>query len=139
MSPSIRFNIGDQPDGTLVSLGMTIDAQGRLAQVNSNSAITQSIKLLLATTPGERVMLPDYGCNLEQLVFSNNDATTAGLAIHYVSQAIRQWEPEISLLEVDASASEKKKTCLEIYLKYRIKDYAEIGQMTYVFDLQDKE
>jgi hypothetical protein len=48
-------------------------------------------------------MRPEYGCNLRRLVFAPNDETTAGLAIHYVRQAIEQWEPRVEILSLDAS------------------------------------
>ena len=55
------------------------------SMIAGDAAIRQSIILLLTTTPGERVMRPDYGCPLHRLMFQPNDATTAGLAIHYVA------------------------------------------------------
>jgi len=46
---------------------------------------------------GERVLRPEYGCDLHRLVFSPNDATTAGLAVHYVRAALLRWEPRIEI------------------------------------------
>ena len=43
-------------------------------------------------------MRPDYGCELHRLVFSPNDDTTAGLAIHYVRRALERWEPRVEVL-----------------------------------------
>ena len=48
--------------------------------VQYNDSIRQAILLLFSTRPGERVMRPDYGCDIHRLVFSPNDDTTAGLA-----------------------------------------------------------
>ena len=56
-------------------------------------AVRQSILLLLSTRPGERVMRPDNGCDLYRLAFAPSDDMTAGLAIHYVRQAVERWEP----------------------------------------------
>lgn len=119
--------------------GLQIGSRGRIAMLGGNASIRQSIRLLLATTPGERVMLPEYGCNLSQLVFANNDATTAGLAIHYISQALKRWEPRIDLLHVNAFASEEKENHLRIELEYRSMNSREADRMTYLFDLQGKE
>ena len=55
-------------------------ARGRLAMVEGNAAVRQAIQMLLSTAPGERVMRPGYGCDLQRLVFAPNDDTTAGLA-----------------------------------------------------------
>ena len=56
-------------------------------------AVRQALFLLLSTTPGERLMRPGYGSRLHRLVFAPNDDTTAGLAIHYVRQAIAAGSP----------------------------------------------
>ena len=66
------------------------------------ASVRQAILLLLSTRPGERVMRPTYGCDLHRLVFSPNDDTTAGLAIHYVRQALERWEPRIEVIRLDA-------------------------------------
>ena len=52
------------------------------AMVDGASAVRQSLMLLLSTQPGERIMRPEFGCDLYRLVFEPNDETTAGLAIH---------------------------------------------------------
>ena len=65
--------------------GPVVTAAGRLAMVHGDESIRQAIILLLGTTPGERLMRPDYGSHLHRLLFAANDQTTAGLAIHYVT------------------------------------------------------
>ena len=85
--------------------GLTLTPAGHVAMVAGDAAVRQSIILLLTTTPGERVMRPDYGCPLHRLMFQPNDATTAGLAIHYVRQALLRFEPRIDIVALDASAA----------------------------------
>jgi phage baseplate assembly protein W len=70
--------------------------------VEDQDAIRQSLLMLLSTAPGERVMRPYYGCDLRRLVFSPNDETTAGLAIHYVRRAVERWEPRVEIEAIDA-------------------------------------
>ena len=71
--------------------------------VDESGSVRQAILLLISTTPGERVMRPNYGCALGRLVFSPNDDTTAGLATHYVRQALLRWEPRIQILQLEAT------------------------------------
>ena len=66
-------------------------------------------------------MRPQYGSLLHRLVFAPNDATTAGLAIHYVRQALARWEPRIEVLDVDAGADPDGPEQLVIELRYRVK------------------
>jgi len=85
--------------------GIVLTPAGRVAMVAGDAAVRQSIILLLTTLPGERVMRPDYGCPLNRLMFLPNDATTAGLAIHYVRQALMRFEPRVDIVALDASAA----------------------------------
>jgi phage baseplate assembly protein W len=85
--------------------GVALTPAGRVALVSGDDAIRQSIILLLTTMPGERVMRPDYGCPLHRLLFAPNDATTAGLAIHYVRQSLVRFEPRIDIVSLDAQAA----------------------------------
>jgi phage baseplate assembly protein W len=85
--------------------GLGLTPGGRVAMVSGDEAIRQSIILLLTTIPGERVMRPDFGCPLHRLMFAPNDATTAGLAIHYVRQALIRFEPRVDIVSLDADAA----------------------------------
>jgi phage baseplate assembly protein W len=93
--------------------------------------------MLLATRPGERVMRPHYGCHLHRLVFSPNDDTTAGLAIHYVRHAIERWEPRIDVIHLDAKKSDRDSNpgLLEISLAYRVRATLQSERLAYAFDL----
>ncbi len=102
--------------------------------VDGGDAVRQSIMLLLTTMPGERVMRPDYGCPIHRLVFSPNDATTAGLAIHYVRQAIARWEPRVEIVRLDAGADRQDPGRLVVTLEYRIRATGE--QRVLDFDIR---
>jgi len=111
---------GSLADAMLHS-GLTLTAAGRVEMVSDDAAIRQAIVLLLTTMPGERVMRPDYGCPLHRLMFSPNDATTAGLAIHYVRQSLLRYEPRIEIVSLDAHADEIYGERLIVMLEYRVK------------------
>ena len=81
--------------------GLQLAPDGGIQMVEGNAAIRQAILLLLSTIPGERVMRPDYGCELYRLIYAPNDDTTAGLAIHYVRRALERWEPRIEIVELE--------------------------------------
>jgi len=92
--------------------------------------------LLLTTIPGERVMRPDYGCPLHRLVFWPNDATTAGLAIHYVRQALRRFEPRVQIVRLDAGAHPLDPAILLISLEYRVRETGTTGTIETTLALQ---
>jgi phage baseplate assembly protein W len=89
--------------------------------VDGRASVRQAILLLLSTRPGERIMRPDYGCELYRVIFMPNDDTTAGLAMHYVRRALNRWEPRIEILRLDASRSPEAADLLEVTLEYRVK------------------
>lgn len=62
--------------------------------------IEESIWLILYTVPGTRLMRPEFGCRIHELLFAGVDMTTASLAAEYVRAALRRWEPRITDLEV---------------------------------------
>ncbi len=99
--------------------GISVGPLGRIETVRDAEAIRQALILLLSTRPGERVMRPDYGCDLYQLVFAPNDDTTAGLAIHYVRRSVERFEPRVVIVALDAGAAPDRPDLLEITLDYR--------------------
>ncbi|MFW5443973.1 MAG: GPW/gp25 family protein [Methylococcaceae bacterium] len=119
--------------------GIQIAPNGKVAMVNQKAAIRQSILLLISTMPGERVMRPQYGCNLQQLVFMLNDATTHGLAIHYVRSALEQWEPRIDILYLDAEVSRDDSSIMNIILEYRIRHLHQTDQLGIAYHLMGAE
>ncbi len=102
------------------SPGLRLDARGRLATVSDAASIRQALLLLLSTRPGERVNRPGYGCNLWRLAFEGADDTAAGLAIHYVTQAVETWEKRVKVLDVAAGVPDDEPSLLEVRMTYRI-------------------
>jgi phage baseplate assembly protein W len=118
-------------------VGLVIDPSGAIDTVADDEAIRQSLLLLISTTPGERVMRPDYGCDLHRLVFSPNDDTTAGLAIHFVRQAVERFEPRVEVLRVDANRDLYEATRLEVVLDYRARATLRGDRVVVGVDLQE--
>ena len=118
-----------------VANGPRISIAGGIEMVEDAFAIRQAIYLLLRTRPGERVMRPEYGCDLHQLLFAPNDETTAGLAIHYVQRALDLWEPRIDVLRLDANRDPDRPELLRIELDYRMRSTRGIGSLTLPLNL----
>jgi len=62
--------------------------------------IEQSLTLLLSTRPGERVMRPDYGCNLEDMLFEPVSTSLITYIKDLISKAVLYYEPRVDLQEV---------------------------------------
>jgi phage baseplate assembly protein W len=98
-----------------------LDLRGRVALTSGYEAIERSIRLILQTVRGERVMRPQFGSDLHLLVFAENNATTAGLADFYVRRALARWEPRIEVEDVTASWPDADRGAMTIDITYRVK------------------
>lgn len=83
--------------------------------------IASSLEILLSTRPGERVMLPDYGCNLEELLFENLDTTLKTLMADKIASSILYFESRIDLEEVRLDNSRELEGVVLIEVTYRVR------------------
>ena len=115
--------------------GIVINNTGGIDMVEGAQSVRQAVLLLLTTRPGERVMRPGYGCDLFRLLFSPNDATTHGLAMHYVRTALQKWEPRIEIVHLDVCANAEEASLMDISLEYRVRRTQDTDAITLPFDL----
>lgn len=93
----------------------------RVEMLEEEADIASSLEVLLTTTPGERVMLPDYGCNTEELVFESLDTTTKTLMADKIEAAILYYEPRIELEKVRLDSSRELEGVVLIEAIYRVR------------------
>ena len=84
-------------------------------------------------------MRPDFGADLNRLVFAPNHTATAGLAMYHVREALQRWEPRIEILSVDANPDEQNTERLLIVIEYRIISTNTEHNLVYPFYLGSKE
>jgi len=100
---------------------MRVDANGCLAACSYEEHVKQSLRSILLTAHGERVMRPDFGSGLGAYLFEGIDATTASLIKRDVRNTIAQFEPRVELLDIQVQNSAHDPATLHIELRYRIK------------------
>lgn len=83
--------------------------------------IASSLEILLGTAQDERVMLPRYGCNLEELLFENLDTRTKTLMADKIESAILYHEPRINLESVRLDENRELEGVVLIEIVYRVK------------------
>ena len=98
-----------------------VDARGRIAVARNEQDIEQAMRMILLTPKGHRIMRPDFGCNIQELVFEPNNGAMAGLAAYYVEDALTMWEPRIDVLDVNANADPEDPSRLLIEIHYQVK------------------
>lgn len=94
---------------------------GELMLSEAEQDIKESLRILLTTRIGERLMQPEYGCNLEEYVFENINRTMITLIHELVETAILYFEPRIKLENVLVRQENALEGMLEIEVVYRIK------------------
>ncbi|MFH8249711.1 GPW/gp25 family protein [Microbacterium sp. B2969] len=97
------------------------DRSGRILLTRDDREIEDSIRLILATSPGERPMRPEFGCAVHDYVFAPADATTAGAIGEAVRTSLRFWEPRIDLDEVVVDFDGADDGRLLIDIRFRIR------------------
>jgi uncharacterized protein len=114
------------------------DAAGSLGYVDGEANVEQSLKVLLLTDLGQRVMRPDFGCLAPRLVFAPGSVHYLGLLETTVRDAVRDWEPRVDLDEVRAEAAPdgsppEEETRVIVSIRYRIRQTNTKGNLVFPF------
>jgi phage baseplate assembly protein W len=103
-------------------------ASGSVAKSEYEQNIRECITLVLGTKPGERQMLPEFGCRIHELMFSPNTRATASLVAFYVEEALARWEPRIEVTKVDAWP--ETTGAVKVMVHYRVKSTEELQEIS---------
>jgi len=112
------------------------DAQGSSVVLAQDvEDIRQSLRILFSTLPGERVMRPDYGCDLNAQLFENISADLLAQIRRTIADSILRYEPRVELTEVTARQNAQQPTRLDIHVNYRLRGGGESGQLFGTLDM----
>jgi phage baseplate assembly protein W len=117
----LALPLGTRPDGTVDVAAYEDD-------------IRQAIRIILDTTPGERVMRPDFGAGLAAFAFEPMNATTIALVKHRTEEALVAWEPRIDSISVDVTAGASHGRVM-IDVRYRVRATNVFYNLVYPFYL----
>lgn len=112
-----------------------LNADGSLKLSQYEESVRESIWIVLGTAKGERVMRPEFGCGIYDLVFEVNSASTAGLVAQAVRDALLYFEPRIDVLDVQVEA-EGSKGVLLISIDYQVRATNNVFNLVYPFYLE---
>ena len=115
------------------------DASGRLGYSQAEQNIEHSLRVLLLTSLGERVMRPDFGCGAAQLVFAPGGQRHLRLLETTVQEAVRDWEPRVELLEARAEADPQEPERVHVLVSYRVRASHVRGTLVFPFYLDTVE
>jgi uncharacterized protein len=118
--------------------GITFPLQLGMSGISESAGpakVEQSIRVILGTQYGERVMRPRFGCNLASLAFAPNNGSTANLARYYVTEGLSSGEPRIEIVDVTV-ANDNPNGRLLIDIMYRLRATGDVRNLVYPFYLE---
>jgi phage baseplate assembly protein W len=112
-------------------------ASGTVQMVDGDEDIRQSLSILFTTRPGERIMVPDYGCNLQDYLFETVDETTLTHIRTIISEAILYFEPRIILEDISFDISTIGEGILTISLGYIVEETNSRSNLVFPYYLSE--
>jgi len=112
------------------------DENGRLAFPSLADSVRQSIRIILSTRPGERLMRPAFGAGLENMLHQQNTLTTRRQIRDLISESLARWEKRILLDRVDVWEIEDRPTAIRVEIAYRLRRLNQPQQMGLTMDMQ---
>jgi len=125
--------------GRGLAFPLQVNARGEVALVSAERDIEQSIRIILGTQPGERVMRPEFGCRAHELLFEPHNMTTQSRMKQYVSEALRRWEPRIAVQSVQVRADTALDGAIVVEVNYLVKTTHDRRSIVYPFFLVGEE
>lgn len=115
---------------------ITMDERGGLALSEYEEKVRESILIILGTAKGERVMRPEFGCDIHAFVFSVINTSTLTLIQSAVKEALLRWEPRIEVLGVETSTEKIDDGILSIQIEYKVRATNTQFNLVYPFFLK---
>ncbi len=113
--------------------------QCSVEMVSEVSDIRQSLTILLGTRPGERVMRPDYGCALDDMLFEPINTSLITYIKELITNAVLYYEPRVNLQNInivtEPAMIQEGRVLIELDLVVRSTN----GRFNYVYDYYKRE
>lgn len=123
--------------GTGWAFPVRADHRGDIELSGDAIGIEESIRLILGTAKGERIMRPEFGCEIHDEVFSRVTPTTLSVIESEVRDALVRWEPRIDVRDVEASQDEVEPNRILIEIDYRVRSTNSPANTVYPFYLTE--
>ncbi len=111
--------------------------EGKIAKSEYEQDIKEAIWIILGTAKGERVMRPDFGCGIHDLVFTLINTATITLVENSVREALTIWEPRIELIKVEASSEKSEEGKMLVSIDYRVRTTNNRFNLVYPFYIKE--
>jgi uncharacterized protein len=118
---------------------VAVNLTGGISASALEENVREAIFVVLGTAPGERVMRPDFGCQIHDLMFAPNNDETAARAEYYCEEALYKYEPRITAVKCRAAPSPDEPSRLDLRITYQIAGQQTKKNLVYPFYLLKPE
>ena len=125
--------------GRGIAFPVGVDSRGALRTSEFEQNIEDTIRIILGTAMGERVMRPDFGCAIHDLLFHPVSANTCAQISVYVRAALGKWEPRVEDIDVRAYPDPRSESTILIAIGYRVRKTNNLKNMVYPFFLRREQ
>lgn len=117
---------------------VTVDEQnGKVVYSEYEEDILEAIRIIIMTRKGERVMRPDFGCEIHDHLFDVIDYTMLKQMELKVLNALIYWEPRITEVEVEAAVNPEQDNLVDIHIAYVVRTTNNPFNLVYPFYINE--
>ncbi|WP_018258999.1 GPW/gp25 family protein [Halomicrobium katesii] len=129
--------MADEFLGTGWQFPVTTDHRGNIETSESEADIRESISIILGTAKGERVMRPEFGCDIHEHVYSSASPATLNMIETSVREALVKWEPRIDVEGISARTADDDPNRILIEIEYYVRSTNSLANMVYPFHITE--
>ena len=118
---------------------MGVDHTGSIALTTGPEDLDRSMRIVLATAPGERVMRPQFGCRIWEMMFEPVTANLLGAMSDAVHDALAQWEPRVAVDDVTVHADGDDASLVRIVVRYTVRSTNDERNLVHPFYVIPRE
>lgn len=111
--------------------------QNKFQWVTGNESVRDVLWNILLTSPGERLMRPEFGAGLKKFIHQPNNETTRRLIAEQAMKAIQRWEPRIQVMDLRVNTSADALNEVTLRILYQIKQTGEQNSLQLGLQLQN--
>lgn len=113
------------------------EVTGKIKTSSYEDDIMESIKIIIGTSKGERVMNKSFGCNIKDLMFENFNYNTAIQMKRCITEALQEWEPRIINIKVEVSQDKVESSKINISISYVVRSTNNPYNLVYPYYLNE--
>jgi phage baseplate assembly protein W len=113
------------------------ETTGRIMMSEFEEDIAESIRIIIGTTKGERVMRPSFGSGIHKFLFGLTDSTTISMLKSEVKESIIEWEARVGDIEVDAELDRNQSGKLLVTITYRVRSTNNMHNLVFPFYINE--